>query len=137
FRFGFRDVDCTSRHRKSRKRRRVQRLVIFLGSPRHLRYKQLVMEKISVAFAGLAVIIAMTSLQGCVGTQCAKPTLIPSDATHATMTVTVRIATKTAGAYLRYTLDGSTPTGGSSGNGTQIPTASGKVSFTVGSREKT
>jgi chitobiase/beta-hexosaminidase-like protein len=118
-------------------------LVIFLGSPRHPRYKQLVMEKISVAFAGLAVIIAMTILQGCVGTartagtQCAKPTLIPSDATHATMTVTVRIATKTAGAYLRYTLDGSIPTGGSSGNGTQIAAASGKVSFTVGSREKT
>jgi hypothetical protein len=61
------------------------------------------MEKISVAFAGLAVIIAMTILQGSVGTartagtQCAKPTLIPSDARHATMTVTVRIATKTAG----------------------------------------
>ena len=101
------------------------------------RYKQLVMEKISVAFTGLAVIIAMTILQGCVdtartaGTQCAKPTLIPSDATHATMSVTVRIATKTAGAYLRYTLDGSTPTGGSSGNGTQIAAASGKVSFSI------
>ena len=87
------------------------------------------MEKISVAFAGLAVIIAMTILQGCVGTartagtQCAKPTLIPLDATHATMTVTVRIATNTAGAYLRYTLDGSTPTGGSSGNGMQIAAA--------------
>jgi len=95
------------------------------------------------AFAGLAVIIAMTILQGCVGTartagtQCAKPTLIPLDATHATMTVTVRIATNTAGAYLRYTPDGSTPTGGSSGNGMQIAAASGKVSFTVGSRERT
>jgi hypothetical protein len=101
------------------------------------------MEKISAACVGLAVIVAMTVLQGCVGTartvgtQCAKPTLIPSDATHAAMTVTVRIATKTAGAYLRYTLDGSTPTGGSSGNGTQIAAASGKVSFTVGPREKT
>jgi len=53
------------------------------------------------------------------------------------MTVTVRIATNTAGAYLRYTPDGSTPTGGSSGNGMQIAAASGKVSFTVGSRERT
>ena len=85
----------------------------------------------------------MTILQGCAstegtaGTQCAKPTLIPSDATHATTSVTVRIVTKTAGAYLRYTLDGSTPTGGLSGNGTQIAAASGKVWFTVGSREKT
>ena len=63
-------------------------------------------------------IIAVTILQGCAGTtgtQCAKPILTPSDATRATTSVTVRIATKTAWAYLRYTLDGSTPTGGSSG----------------------
>ena len=82
----------------------------------------------------------MTILQGCAGTtatQCARPTLIPSDATHATTSVTVRMATKTAGAYLRYTLDGSTPTGGLSGNGTQIEATSGKVSFRVGPREKT
>ena len=85
----------------------------------------------------------MTLLQGCAGTtgttatQCAKPTLIPSDATHATTSVMVRITTKTAGAYLRYTLDGSTPSGGLSGNGTQIAAASGKVSFRVGPREKT
>jgi Chitobiase/beta-hexosaminidase C-terminal domain len=82
----------------------------------------------------------VTILQGCAGTtgtQCAKPTLTPSDATRATTSVTVRIATKTAGAYLRYTLDGSTPTGGSSGNGTQIEAASEKVSFRVGPREKT
>jgi hypothetical protein len=101
------------------------------------------MEKITVSFAALTAIIAMTIPQACVGTartagtQCAKPTLIPSDATNATMSITVRIATKTAGAYLRYTLDGSTPTGGSSGNGTQIAAASGKVSFTLGPREKT
>jgi hypothetical protein len=101
------------------------------------------MEKISLSVAALVAIIAMTIPQACVGTagkegaQCAKPTLTPSDATHATTSVTVRIATKTAGAYLRYTLDGSTPTGGSSGNGTQIAAASGKVSFTVGPREKT
>ncbi len=85
----------------------------------------------------------MTIPQACVGTagkagaQCAKPTLTPSDATRATTSVMVRIATKTAGAYLRYTLDGSTPTGGPAGNGTQIAAASGKVWFTVGAREKT
>src|SRR5262245_24609649 len=101
------------------------------------------MEKITLSFAALAAIIAMTIPQACVGTartagtQCAKPTLTPSDATRATTSVTVRIATKTAGAYLRYTLDGSAPTGGPSGNGTQIAAASGKVWFTVGAREKT
>jgi Fn3 associated len=98
------------------------------------------MKKITVSFAVLSAIIAVTILLGCAGTagtQCAKPTLIPSDATHATTSVTVRIVTKTAGAYLRYTLDGSTPTGGLAGNGTQIAEASGKVSFTVGPREKT
>ena len=101
------------------------------------------MKKISLSFAALAAIIAVTMLQGCAGatgtagTQCAKPTLIPSNASHATTSVTVKIATRTAGAYLRYTLDGSTPTGGSSGNGTEIAAASGSVSFTVGPREKT
>jgi Chitobiase/beta-hexosaminidase C-terminal domain len=101
------------------------------------------MEKITVSFVALAAVIAMAIPQGCVGTaatvgtHCAKPTLTPSDATSATMSVTVRIATKTPGAYLRYTLDGSTPTGGSSGNGTLIEAAKGKVSFTVGPREKT
>ena len=101
------------------------------------------MEKITLPFAAVAAIIAMTIPQGCVGTggmagaQCAKPTLTPSDATSGTTSVTVRIATKTAGAYLRYTLDGSPPTGGLSGNGTQIAAANGKVWFTVGAREKT
>ena len=101
------------------------------------------MQKIALSFAALAAIIVTTILQGCVGTagkataQCAKPTLIPSDATTATLYVIVRITTRTAGAYLRYTLDGSTPTGGSSGNGTQIEAASGKIEFTVGPREKT
>jgi hypothetical protein len=100
------------------------------------------MERITLWFAALGAIIAMTIPQGCVGmastagTRCAKPTLTPSDATSAPTSVTVRIATKTAGAYLRYTLDGSTPTSGSSGNGTQIAAASGKVWFTVGPREK-
>src|SRR6266496_990611 len=112
---------------------------LHVGAPR---YKRFVMEKITLLSAALAAIIAVTIPQACVGTagtQCAKPTLTPSDATHATTSVTVRIATKTAGAYLRYTLDGSTPTptGELSGNGTQIAAASGKVSFTVGPREKT
>jgi hypothetical protein len=99
------------------------------------------MEKIP--FATLAAIITMTISQGCVGTagkagtQCAKPTLIPSDATSATAYVRVRIMTRTAGAYLRYTLDGSRPTSGPSGNGTEIPAASGEIEFAVGARAKT
>ena len=107
------------------------------------RYKRFVMERITLWIGALVAIITMTIVQGCVGTggtpvtQCAKPTLTPSDATSATMSVTVRIATKTPGAYLRYTLDGSMPTSGSSGNGTQIEAASGKVLLTVGPREKT
>ena len=110
---------------------------LYLGAPH---YRRFIKEKINLSLAALAAIIAITIPQACVGTagtQCAKPTLIPSDATRATTSVTVRIATKTAGAYLRYTLDGSTPTGGLSGNGTQIEAASGKVSFRVGPREKT
>ena len=101
------------------------------------------MEKTILSFAALTASIIMTILQGCVGTagkavtQCAKPTLIPSDATSATLYVTVRITTRTEGAYLRYTLDGSTPTGGPAGNGTQIGASSGKIEFTVGPREKT
>jgi len=101
------------------------------------------MEKIPVTFAALAAILAITILQGCAGTagtattQCAKPALIPSDATSATLYVTVRITTRTAGAYLRYTLDGSAPTGGPEGIGTQIEAASGKIEFTVGARPKT
>jgi hypothetical protein len=96
------------------------------------------MEKITLSFAAVAAIIAMTIPQGCVGTagtagaQCGKPTLTPSDASNAITSVTVKIATATQGAYLRYTLDGSIPTGGSSGNGTQIPATSGKVRVTFG-----
>src|SRR5262245_19818578 len=101
------------------------------------------MEKTIPSFAELAAIIIMTILEGCAGTtgkagkQCAKPTLIPSDATTAKLYVTVRITTRTTGAYLRYTLDGSTPTGGPAGNGTQIEAVSGKIEFTVGARETT
>jgi hypothetical protein len=100
------------------------------------------MEKITFSFAALAAIVAMTILQGCIGTagnagtQCAKPTLIPPDATNATKYVRVRITSKTTGAYLRYTLDGSTPTGGPSGNGTEITAATGEIEFTVGVQER-
>jgi len=102
------------------------------------------MENISFSLAALAAIIAM-AMQACVstagtaGTQCAKPTLTPSDASNAVTFVRVRIATATPGAYLRYTLDGSTPTGGSSGNGTEIEAARGEVTveFGVGSHGTT
>ena len=99
-----------------------------LGAPP---LKTIGMEKVTLSFAAVAAIIAMAIPQACVrtrgtaGTQCAKPTLTPSDATNAITFVTVRIATVTPGAYLRYTLDGSTPTGGSSGNGTEIAAARG------------
>jgi hypothetical protein len=95
-------------------------------------------KKITLSFAALAAIIAITILQGCVGTagmsgtQCAKPTLTPSDASNAITSVRVTIGTATAGAYLRYTLDGSTPTSGSSGNGTEITASRGTVSVEFG-----
>ena len=101
------------------------------------------MEKTFLSFGALLAIIVMTILQGCLatadkaGTQCAKPTLVPSDATSATRDVTVKVTTRTAGAYLRYTLDGSIPTGGPAGNGTQIEASSGKIELTLGPREKT
>jgi len=93
------------------------------------------MEKIGLSFAALAAVIAMTIPQGCVGTaatKCAKPTLTPSDASNAITSVTVKITTATPGAYLCYTLDGSTPSGGSSGNGTQIAASRGQVMVTFG-----
>jgi len=98
------------------------------------------MEKIVLSFATLAAIIAMTACANTAGTaatQCAQPTLTPPDAGNTTTSVTVTIATATKGAYLRYTLDGSTPTGGPSGNGTQIPEAKGKVMVNFGPRGTT
>jgi chitobiase/beta-hexosaminidase-like protein len=70
-------------------------------------------------------------------THCAKPTLTPSGVSAPVHSVTVRIATATMGAYLRYTLDGSTPTGEPSGHGTKILVSSGKVTFAFGARPKT
>jgi Chitobiase/beta-hexosaminidase C-terminal domain len=111
---------------------------VFLASRWCSPVQNLFMEKTSLSFTGLAAIIAMTILQACVGTvhtagtQCAKPTLTPSDASNAITSVTVTIATATTGAYLCYTLDGSTPTGGSSGNGTQIQATRGTVTVTFG-----
>ena len=98
------------------------------------------MQKINLSLAALGVIVAMTILPACAGTartQCTRPTLAPSDARSATTSLTVKIATATEGAYLRYTLDGSTPTGGWSGNGTLTAAASAKVSITLGPKEKT
>ena len=91
------------------------------------------MNKITLSFELLAAIIAVTILQACAGTagtaatQCAKPALNPPGGNFQVHSVTVTIATATTGAYLRYTLDGSTPTGGPTGHGTLIAAASGKV----------
>ncbi len=99
------------------------------------------MKKITLSFELLAAIIVVTILQACAGaagtavmtiTQCAKPTLSPPGVSGPVHSVTVTIATATTGAYLRYTLDGSTPTGGSSGHGTKILASSGKVTFPIG-----
>jgi hypothetical protein len=96
-----------------------------------------VMKKIPLSFAVLAAIIAATIPQAGAATQCAKPTLTPPAASVGVKSVTVTIVTATAGAYLRYTLDGSTPTGGSSGHGTLIAAASGKVFISLGPKGKT
>jgi len=94
------------------------------------------MKKITVSLEILAAIITVATLQSCAGTagtagaaatQCAKPTLTPPGGNFQVHSVTVTITTATTGAYLRYTLDGSTPTGGPSGHGTLIAKASGKV----------
>jgi len=92
------------------------------------------MKKITLPLEVLATIIAVTILQACAGTttttQCAKPTLTPAGVHAAVHTVTVTIKTATTGANLRYTIDGSTPTGGPSGHGTRIAAASGQVTIT-------
>ena len=96
------------------------------------------MKKITLPFAALAAIIAMTACvgtagrAGTAGAQCGKPTLTPPDASNAITSVPVTIATATARAYLRHTLDGSTPTGGPPGNGTEITASSGTVSVEFG-----
>jgi hypothetical protein len=89
------------------------------------------MKKITLSFNVLAAIIAVTILQACVnttGTQCvcAKPMLKPQYASGApASTIMVTIRTTTTGAYLCYTLDGSTPTDGSSGHSKVIAAQSG------------
>jgi hypothetical protein len=95
------------------------------------------MKKITLSFNVLAAIIAVTILQACASTagltQCAKPTLTPASASGPEGNrITVTIATTTTGAYLRYTNDGSTPTGGSSGHGTLIAAQSGPVPVVFG-----
>jgi len=90
-------------------------------------------KKITPSFEVLSAIIAVTVLQafastaGMAATQCAKPMLTPPWSSSPVQTVTVTITTATTGAYLRYTLNGSTPTGGPSVHGTLIAKASGKV----------
>src|SRR5438445_10651900 len=86
------------------------------------------MKKISLSLDVIAAIIAVTILQACAntaGTQCVceKPTLTPASGPAAI----VIIQTATMGASLRYTLNGSTPTGGTSGHGTPIAAQSGSV----------
>ena len=91
------------------------------------------MKKTTLSFEVLAAIIAVAVLQACATTtttttaksQCAKPTLDPSSGSgHAGSTIRVTIATATLGAKLRYTTDGSTPTGG---HGTLIAAQSGSA----------
>jgi hypothetical protein len=107
----------------------------FLASLLRSPEKRFFMEKTMLSFAAPAAIIAITaclSTSNIPGMQCEKPTLTPPDASHAITFLTVTITTTTKGAYLRYTLDGSTPTGGSSGRGTEIPASSGTVSVEFG-----
>ena len=99
------------------------------------------MKKIALSFNVLAAIIAVTFLQACASTagtagkpatQCATPTLTPENASGAPgSTIMVTIATTTTGAYLCYTLDGTTPTDGSSPHGKVIAAQSGIVHVPV------
>ena len=96
------------------------------------------MKKVTLSVEILVALIAVTILQACAGTagaaatQCAKPTLNPPGVSGPVHTVTVKIKTATTGAYLRYTLDRTTPTGGPSGHGTLIAASSGQVTFPIG-----
>jgi hypothetical protein len=88
-----------------------------------------VMKKTTLSFNVLAAIITVTILQACASIvgglmQCKTPTLDPQTAAAP---VRVTITTETPGAYLRYTLNGSIPTCGSSGHGTTIPGQTGTV----------
>ena len=88
------------------------------------------MKKITLSFNVLATLIAVTILQACATmgpTDCAKPTLTPPSWSGPASTITVNIATTTVGAYLCYTLDGTTPTDGSSPHGTVIKAQSANV----------
>jgi hypothetical protein len=92
------------------------------------------MRKITLSFKVLAAIIAVTILQACAtkavgpATQCAKPTLTPPNGSgQAGPPIRVTIATATQGAHLRYTLNGTAPSGSSGSNGTLIPAQQGVV----------
>ena len=92
------------------------------------------MKKITLSFKLLAAIIAVTILQACAinpgapATQCAEPTLTPPNGSgHTGPPIRVTIATTTTGAHLRYTLNGTTPSGSSGSNGTLIAAQQGVV----------
>jgi hypothetical protein len=95
-----------------------------------------VMKKITPSLNILAAIIALTILQACArtpDTQCAMPTLTPPDGRgQAGSPITVTIATTTAGASLRWTDDGNTPTGGPTGKGNSISGPSGPAPTVFG-----
>lgn len=103
------------------------------------------MNKMTLSFEIVATITAVAILQACAGMtttatstrttqcECATPTLTPPTASGPPgTTITVTITTTTTGAYLRYTLDGSTPTGGPAGHGTLIKAQSGHVPLVFG-----
>ena len=100
------------------------------------------MKKITLSFELRTAIIAVTILQACATTstptQCAQPTVTgplgvsravynnwPQPHPPCLFGFWVTIATTTYGTRLRYTTDGTTPTGGRSGNGILIPARSG------------
>ena len=111
------------------------------------------MKKITLSFGVRTAIIAVTILQACATTgtptQCAPPTVTgplgtslavynhwPPPHHPCLFGFQVTIAT-TYGARLRYTTDGSTPTGGPSGHGMPIPGRSGPAYILFGWSGKT